>query len=247
MPFPDAGLVLIRGLYWADQSKAADAVPARERWFSGIAGEAASLGVNSYTIRDDRGRGMANRFLQRSRGTAPAMNLVEIMAIDEQHLRDSLTTDRGCAQWRKFCRDGSGQWNMDKSFILMGRPRQLLKGKGRGQRLLWFGNGVDELSRSEFIEHYTTRHGPLVAGFAHAIGLRSYHQVPDEQQVLCDRLRELGMGSGSPPAVFAQLKMDMPPMTLSAIRERRVANTAIKADEKRHICFEKSMLLLTAS
>lgn len=247
MPFPDSGLVLIRGLYRADKSNAANAVPTRESWFQGITGEASGLGVNSYTILDDRGRAMPNRFLQRLRGTAPAVNLVEIMSIDEQRLRDSLATDSGCAQWRKFCGDGCEQWDMDKSFILMGRPRQLLKGNGRGQRLLWFGNGLDELSRSQFIDHYTSGHGPLVAGFAHAIGLRSYHQVPDEQQELCDRLRDLGMGSGSSPAVFAQLKMGMPPMTLSAIRERRVANTAIKADEKRHICFEKSMLLLTAS
>ena len=110
-----------------------------------------------------------------------------------------------------------------------------------------FGNGLDQLSRAEFIAHYTTRHGPLVAGYAPVIGLRSYRQVPAEQEELCDALRELGLGRAPSPAVFAELTMGAPPFSLSAIRARRTATREIKVDEKRHIGFGRSMLLLTAS
>jgi len=189
---------------------------------------------------------MANRLLQRARGTAPTVDLVEIMSVDEQRLRDSLASESGCAQWQEFCRSGSGLIDTARSFIVLGSPRQLVQGNNQGQRLLWFGNGLDQLSRSEFIDHYTRRHGPLVAGYAQCMGLRSYFQVPDEQQELCESLRNLGMGRGPSPAAVAELRMGMPPLTVAAMRERRIANAAIKADEKRHINFAKSMLFLAA-
>jgi hypothetical protein len=83
-----------------------------------------------------------------------------------------------------------------------------------------------------------------VAGNAQALGVRRYRQVASEQDTLCDSLRELGLGQANPPAVFAELVMGTPPLNIASLRARRLATREIKADEKRHIDFARSMLLL---
>ena len=87
-------------------------------------------------------------------------------------------------------------------------------------------------------------HGPLVASYAQPLGLRRYWQVPNERDELCDCLRGLGLGQAAAPPVFAELVMGTPPINPASLRLRRIANRAIVADEKRHIDFSQSMLLL---
>lgn len=190
---------------------------------------------------------MANHLLRRLRKTAPPPDAAEIMSIDEIALRDSLSSEDGRAQWRELLGCEARGLDRHRSFILMGKLRLQMEGNSDGQRLLWFGNGLDHLSRAEFIDHYTNCHGPLVAGYSQLNGLRSYLQVPDEQDDLCDTLRELGLGSAPPPAVFGQLVMGTPPLSLTALRNSRAASREISADEKRHINFGNSMLLLVGN
>jgi hypothetical protein len=204
-----------------------------------------ALGLIDYERLDGRGMGVANYLLRRMRKTAPPPDALEIVTIDEDRLSQSLATETGRAQWRDLLGCQAGTHNRDRSFILMGKPRIQLAGDTVGQRLLWLGNGLEHLSRAEFINHYSTRHGPLVAGHGLLIGLRSYRQVPDEEEDLCQSLREVGLGRGPPPAVFGELVMGAPPFSMTALRERRAANREIEADEQRHIDFGKSMLLLT--
>ena len=112
------------------------------------------------------------------------------------------------------------------------------------QRVLWFGNGLAHLSEAEFIDHYTGRHGPLVAGHAEALGLRRYRQVPAERGGLREPLRDLGLGKAASPAVFAELEMGRPSLSRGGLRAWRAATREISADEKHHIDFSRSMLLL---
>lgn len=181
------------------------------------------------------------------RGTAHPVDAVEVIGINEAALRRSLANEAGRARWQEVAGVASGGFDAARSFVLMGRPIRLLEGESRGQKVLWFGNGLDHLSQAEFVKHYTTRHGPLVAGHAQAIGLRSYLQIPAEQNELCDSLRGLGLGRAIPPAVFAQLIVGAPPLSLPRLRARRAANREIEADERHHIDFASSMLLLSAS
>ena len=240
-------LVLVQGLYCEECPGSGRSIASRETRYRDITQHSQTLGVVSYEWVNGHDKKMANRLLRRLRGTACPPDAVEIVSIDESGLRHSLASDAGRAQWRALLGCKSGGYDVARSFILMGATLRLLEADRGGQRLLWFGNGLDQLSRAEFIAHYTTRHGPLVAGHAPVIGLRSYRQVPAEQEELCDALRELGLGRAPSPAVFAELTMGAPPFSLSAIRARRTATREIKVDEKRHIGFGRSMLLLTAS
>lgn len=228
----ESDLVLVQGLYCSDQTCAGDA-----------AAVAAGMGIDAYERVDGQGRAMANRFLRKMRKTAPPVDAVEIFLLTEQCLQDALASEAGAGLWRQRFGCASRGYDVSRSFLLMGRPLHLLRGESAGQRLLWFGNGLDQLSREEFIQHYTGRHGPLVASHAELIGLRDYHQVPAEREDLCDALRQLGLGEGVSSAVFAQLTMGPPSFKLSSLRARRAATREIKADEKRHISFERSMLL----
>lgn len=239
--------VLIQGLYSLEKTAAGRSNDVGAQRLRAFTEHAEALGVVSYEWLDGRGRGLANRLLRRMRGTARPVDAVEVIAINEAALRESLASEAGCARWQEVAGCASDGFDTTRSFILMGRPIRLLEGKGRGQKVLWFGNGLDHLSQAEFVKHYTTHHGPLVAGHAQAIGLRSYLQVPAEQSELCDCLRELGLGRAKPPAVFAQLIAGAPPLSLSMLRARRAANREIEADEQRHIDFATSMLLLSAS
>ena len=92
-------------------------------------------------------------------------------------------------------------------------------------------------------EGLLSSHGPLVVRHARELGLQSYRQVPREQNLLGDTLRELGFGKGAAPAVFAELVMGMPPLNAAGLRAWRSASREIEADEKRHIDFSRSMLL----
>lgn len=242
-PSSVADLVLVQGLYNAGGALSTQTQKERDR---GLGRHAQTLGVVSYERVDGRGRRITNSLLRRMRGTISPVDAVEIISINENGLRKSLENDAGRALWRKLAGCEPGGYDTARSFLLMGKPIRLLEGDSSGQRLLWFGNGLDHLSRAKFIEHYTSRHGPLVAGYAQVMGLHSYQQVPDEQAELCASLRELGLGQAPPPAVFAQLVMAAPPLTLSTLRARRAATREIEADEQRHIDFGRSMLLLTA-
>lgn len=239
-------LVLVHGLYFTSDERTAkdtgNAIgTARQQAFEEH-GEA--LGVCAYEWLDGRGKPLANRMLQWLRGTARAVEAVEIITLHEAGLRASLASESGRALWRQVASCEPYGLDSRRSFTLIGKPRQLLDGPVGSQRVLWFGNGLSQLSQAEFIQHYTTRHGPLVAGHARLIGLKRYRQVPAEHNELCASLCELGLGQGPAPAVFAELEMGAPPLKLSGLRARRAASREIKADEKRHIDFSKSMLLL---
>lgn len=248
-PAPEPDRILIHGIFGApdtrfSKTRAATVRAAREQAFTA---QAAALGVHSYEWLDASRRVQANKLLASMRGTAPTVDAVEIITLDRGVLNTVLETGAGRALWREVAACEQSGLDPTRSFILMGAPRQLLEGSRRGQRLLWFGNGLSQLSREQFIAHYTTRHGPLVAGHAQLIGLRSYRQVPDEQDGLCSILRESGMGQASPPAVFAELVMGAPSIRLSTLGAYRAASREIKADEKRHIAFSESMLLVPGS
>jgi len=203
------------------------------------------LGVRDYEWVEGSGKTLANNLLRRARGTARAVDAVEIIELDEAAVRASLVDESARALWQEVASCAPYGFDAARSFILMGAPRQLLEGPASGQRLLWFGCGLSQLSEAEFIAHYTGRHGPLVAKYAQQMGLRRYRQVPSEQSALCDKLRQLGLGRAHAAAVFAELVMGTPPLNLASLRVSRVGASEIKADEKRHIDFSRSMLLLT--
>lgn len=233
-------LILVHGLFAADPAPVPDGTSRAK----GIAEHGEALGVCDYEWVAGRGKRLANHLLMRARGTRPAVDAVELIGLNAATVRASLTEETTRTLWRNIFSCEPRGFDPLRSFILIGKPRQLVTGATGGQRLLWFGHGLGELSEAEFVAHYTERHGPLVAGYAQPLGLRSYRQVPSEQGELCDALRELGLGQAVAPPVFAELVMGTPPINLASLRARRVANREIKADEKRHIDFPRSMLLL---
>lgn len=235
-------LVLVHGIFSATSTAALREAGARRAEV--VAEHGKKIGARDYEWVDGRKRALANRLLRAVRGTAPAVDAVEIFEVDEVRLRDSLASDSGRAWWKMMASCEADGFDGRRSFALIGAPLLLLEGTKAGQRVLWFGNGLDHLTRAEFIAHYTGRHGPLVAGHAGVIGLKRYRQVPMEQDELADSLRSLGLGQAPPPSVFAELVMGAPPLNLSSLRARRAATREIEADEKRHIGFSRSMLLL---
>ena len=238
-------LFLVQGLFFENAGKppAGLATLFRER-SAAVAEYGESLGVQSYEPIDGGNRAIANRLLRMARGTAPAVDAVEIFEVDERTLRQSLTRRPGQEAWKIMAGCAAVGFDVGHSFILIGRLRLLIDGPAAGQRVLWFGHGLRQLSEDEFIAHYTGHHGPLVAGHASVLGICRYRQVANDEDDLCNSLRELGLGRAPPPPVFAELAMTAPPMSLQSFRARRTATRAIKADEKRHIDFSRSMLLL---
>lgn len=239
------GLVLVHGLFASCEadvpSGLSSAAARRAKLFAEHGDE---LGVRDYEWVEVRSRALANRLLRLARGTGRAVDAVEIIELDEAAVRDSLADAAMRIQWQKMASCAPYGFDTARSFILMGSSRQLLEGSGTGRRILWFGRGLSALTEEEFIAHYTGHHGPLVTGHARSLGLRRYRQVPAEQRILCDSLRELGLGSAEAPTVFAELVMGKPPLNLSGLRAWRSASREIAADEKRHIDFSRSMLLL---
>lgn len=239
------GLVLVHGLFvCAEAEKPGDVRSAGARRETMFAEHGDELGVRDYEWVEGRGKPLANHLLRRARGTLPAVDAVEIIELDEAAVRASLADASMRALWQKVASCSPYGFDAARSFILLGAPRPLVEGPASGRRVLWFGRGMSELSEAEFVDHYTGHHGPLVAGYAQALGLRRYRQVPAEQTALCDSLRELGLGSAEAPAVFAELVMATPPLKLAGLRAWRSATRAVSADEKRHIDFSRSMLLL---
>lgn len=236
----EANIMLIHGIFACSETTMSNAA-AREK---AIAEHGKALGVCSYEWVSGRSKKLANRLLQRTRGTARAVDAVEIIELNEIALRASLANDSTRMQLQETLSCTPYGIDTARSFILIGTTRQQVEGPSKGQRLLWFGQGLSELTQAEFIEHYTTHHGPLVAGYAKPLGLRSYRQIPNEQRELCDSLRELGLGQAIGPSVFAELFMGAPPLKPASLRVRRIANREIEEDEKRHIDFPHSMLLL---
>jgi hypothetical protein len=209
-----------------------------------IAVHGEKLGVRHYEWVEGKDKLLANSFLRLARGTAQPVDAVEIIELDEEAIRNSLLDNSVRACWKKTLSCTPYGFDPIRSFILIGKLRQLVSGPMVGQRVLWFGCGLSQLSEAEFVAHYTGHHGPLVAESAHPLGIRRYRQVASEQESLCDSLRELGLGQATPPPVFAELVMGKPPFNLACFHARRVATREIKADEKRHIDFPRSMLLL---
>jgi len=240
------GLVLVQGLFVSDDAmKPGNAHSSRVRRAKLFAKYGDLLGVRDYEWVEGRAKALANQLLRLARGTGPAVDAVEIVELDEATVRASLVDESARVLWQKVASCAPYGFDATRSFILMGAPRELLEGPGSGQRLLWFGHGLSQLSETEFIAHYTGRHGPLVVKYAQQMGLRRYRQVPSEQGSLCDDLRQVGLGRAAAPAVFAELVMGRPPLDLASLRESRRGASEIKADEKRHIDFSRSMLLLT--
>ena len=242
---PKPSLVLIHGLFAlreADVSVAA--VSAQEHRERAFREHGATLGVSDYEWVNGRGKGVANRLLRLARRTAPAPDAVEIIELDEAAFRASLVKKSAQERWREIASCEPYGLDAARSFILIGSPIQLLEGCARGQRVLWFGRGLSHLSDAEFVAHYTGHHGPLVAAHARPLGLRWYRQVPGEEGELCAALRGLGLGQANAPAVFAELIAGTPPLSIASLRARRRANREIATDEKRHIDFPRSMLLL---
>ena len=238
-------LILVHGLFrLADASARRDSGADRARRSEAFAEYGAALGVRDYDWVDGSKKAMANRLLRLARGTAPAVDAVEIVGLDAASFRASLLEDSTRAQWREMASCTPDGFDATRSFVLIGAPLQLLEGAASGQRVIWFGRGLAELSEAEFVAHYTGRHGPLVAGYAKYLGLRRYRQVPAGAAALCETLRELGLGQANAPAVFAELVVGPPRLTLASLRARRRATREIKIDEQRHIDFQRSMLLL---
>ena len=242
-----AELVLVHGLFLdagaRDDARLPDTGAQRRQRYREHAGD---LGIVSCEWFDGHRRALVNRMLRRMRGTAPTVDAVEIIELEERALRDSLATESGRRLWHDVAGCTPYDLDVDRSFILIGAPRQLLAGPDSGPRVLWFGNGLENLSREDFIRHYTQRHGPLVAGHARAIGLRAYRQIPSEREDLCAELRACGLGRAPAPAVFAELLTGAPSLRLVLTGAQRAATREIQADEKRHIDFPSSMLLLPA-
>lgn len=241
----ESNLILVHGLIRAAQTKFPGGISgACSRRAEAFAVHGEAVGVRHYEWVDGTGKVLANRFLRLARGTARPVDAVEIIELDPEALPLSLSAQSTRDCWQEMASCTPYGFDPERSFILLGRLRQLVSGDRDGQRVLWFGNGISTLSEAEFVTHYTGHHGPLVAENARSLGVRAYRQVASEQGVFCASLRELGLGQAQPPAVFAELVMGAPPLTLPSLRARRLATIAIKADEKRHIDFSRSMLLL---
>ncbi len=182
--------------------------------------------------------------LRQARGTAPAVDALEIFELERKAARLSLADGNRREDWRRAAACSAGGFDTARSFFLLGRLRVLVDGAAAGQRLFWFGRGLAQMTEQAFVEHYTARHGPLVAGHAPLLGIGRYRQVADEESTLRGPLMELGLGLASPPPVFAEMAVGVPPLGFSSLRQRRTVTRAIRADEQRHIDFARSMLWL---
>jgi len=237
-----SNLILIQGLFASTEAEAPLSAGARRA--SAFGAHSDVLGVRDYEWVDGHGKALANRGLRIARGTALAVDAMEIIELDEATFRTSLVEDVTRALWREIASCTPNEFDTSSSFTLIGAPLQLLEGPARGQRVLWFGHGLSQLSKAEFVAHYTGHHGPLVAGHAALLGLRRYRQVPNEEEILCDALHELGFGQANAPAVFAELYMGLPSLNPARLLARRSATREIQIDENCHIDFPRSMLLL---
>lgn len=240
-----APLILVQGLYLSPGRRSSQrlsrAFGARSE---AVAQHGENHGVLGYEQIGGLDKAVANLLLRLARGTAPAVDAVELFEIDEEVLQRTLARQAGRSAWQQMAGCAGHGFDVERSFFLIGKERLLVDGPIAGQRVLWFGRGLDSIGEEEFFAHYTGHHGPLVAGNAAVLGIRRYRQVAKDRDDLCEPLREVGLGQSPPPPVFAELAMAPPPFDLASLRARRRATRDIKADEKRHIDFRRSMLLL---
>ena len=139
-------LVLVQGLYVsAEPGKAVSADSAVARRAKMFAEHGDLLGVRDYEWVEGRGRALANRLLRLARGTARAVDAVEIIELDEAAVRDSLADDAMRSHWQQMASCAPCGFDAARSFILIGSSRQLLEGSGSGRRILWFGRGLSSL------------------------------------------------------------------------------------------------------
>lgn len=231
----DPRLILVHGLYTKGASPSFEAERGRA-----VAAHGEKLGVRSYECVLASQHALANRILRRIRGTARAVDAVEIFELEPAAFRLALSTEAGRAEWQRMASCAAYGLDPTVCFTLLGPPRKLLDGMDAGRRILWFGRGQPHLTDAQFAAHYSERHGPLVAGYAKLTGLSRYTQVVAQEAELCQTLRTLGLGSAQAPVVFAQLVIGTPAPSLDSLHAMR----AIAADEKEHIDFSRSMLLL---
>ena len=238
-------LVLVHGLVAGRRGgPGRDPQDARARRAAAVVAHGDALGVRAHAWHDGRRRVAANLVTRTARGTAQAPDAVEVTEFDEATVRAALADPSGRARLGEMAGCENGGFDPARSFVLAGAPRRLVDGPDRGQRVLWFGTGSAHVGRAEFIEHYTHHHGPLVARHAHLLGLRRYVQVAQEQPELCASLHGLGLGRAPAPAVFAELVVGRAPLDPTRWRARRAAAREIRRDERQHIDFRRSMLLL---
>lgn len=241
----EARLVLVHGLFLGELATDPGGVTtARARRSAAIATHGDEIGVRDYEWLDCGRKRTANQLLRVARGTARAPDAVEIIELDEAMVRCALDDPSAQGALRDLAKCPVSGFDPARSFMVAGAPRELLQGSLDGQRVLWFGVGSGHLSDAEFVEHYIGHHGPLVAGHARHMGLRRYRQVPDEDGMLCDALRALGPGDAATPAVFAELVFGRPPVDPASLGSRCSALWQIRRDEKRHVDFQRSMLVL---
>ncbi len=236
-------LVLIHGVY-TQSDKAINKTERLARTYS-LKSDRELLGIENYEWVDGHVKSIANKFLRLLRGTAPGVDALEIIEFDEAALRAMLTDNDSHSLTQRLVDTLPKHYDANRSFVLMGSYRKLLENSRSGQRVLWLGRGLKHLSEDEFIAHYVENHGPLVARHSGLIGLRWYRQVANEQEDLCAQLRKLGFGQAPAPGVFGELIAGPPTLSFAALRARRSATKEIEADEKRHIDFSRSMLLVT--
>lgn len=230
-----ADRVLVQGLECA-----AGRQPSLRERRARFAAHGRELGIERYELIDGRRRRAANFLLRQARGTGPAVDAVEIIRFSPQA---SSPAEHG-PLWTRVASCAADGFDTARSFLLVGARRQQLPSGGRGMRLLWFGRGLASLTAEQFAQHYTGVHGPLVAGHASVLGMRSYMQVASDCPEEEETLRGLGLGTAEAPPVFADIVMGTPAKPIRGAAQRRVANEEVAADEKRHIDFGRSMMLL---
>ena len=201
------------------------------------------MGVSSYSWIQAGVRRRANRFLRRLRGTDVPVDAIELIELEP----GAFAAGFDGSSWGALA--GCADYGLDaqRSFVLAGCPLLLVDGPASGMRVLWFGNGLPRLSEAEFIEHYTGHHGPLVASHAAQMGLNRYRQIPSGEADLRRALLAAGMGQGAAPAVFAELYLGRPANSLASLRRWPAALRAIADDEKQHIEFGRSMIMLAGN
>jgi len=233
MQIPQEAKMLVHGL-WFSGARASFA--ARRARFER---EREALGIASYELLETREKRLANQIMQRLRRAASPPDAVEIIQLRPDAPRVGEVLDR----WRRTAACALDSLDCERSFLLSGIPVRRLQSSRKSVRVVWLGRGLPQLSEDAFASHYLNVHGPLVAGYARLIGLRGYTQlrdaVDDERALLVDA----GMGR-APPPVFGELIFELIPDLRNSFSAQRRAIREIAEDERRHMDFSRSIMLL---
>ena len=127
-----ANLILVHGLFARSKAIAPDNI-ARAR---SIAEHGEALGVCEYEWITGRNKRLANHFLARARGTARAVDAVEVIELNEAKVRASLADETTRAHWQQTLSCAPYGLDSARSFILMGTPRQQRPHRDRVYRAL---------------------------------------------------------------------------------------------------------------